>query len=109
MTVEQLIEMEIKVTETIRALEEQIAQADLKPPGQLDGTEGRLSRQDSLMRHQFDQEAQRRRQQRLVLLKDALRRMDDGTYGICANCGRPITWERLIEVPEIPVCTSCAG
>ena len=29
----------------------------------------------------------------------ALKRIEDGTYGICTNCGKPIPEERLEAVP----------
>lgn len=109
MTVDQLIELEIKARDLIAELEKEIAAVDLAPPGQLDGTEGRLSRQDSLMRHQIEKEAQRRRQLRLRLINDALLRMDDGTYGICSHCGAGIEFTRLESQPESPVCAKCAG
>ena len=32
-------------------------------------------------------------------IEDALRRLDDGTYGICEVCGRPIPDERLEAKP----------
>ncbi len=107
MTIEQLIELEIKVRELVAELEQAITHADLRPPGQLDGTEGRLSRQDSLMRHQMEMEAQRRRQLRLQLLKEALHRMDAGTYGICKACGKEIEYSRLELQPEALVCSDC--
>jgi RNA polymerase-binding protein DksA len=34
----------------------------------------------------------------------ALRRIDDGTYGICEVCGRPIPEERLEAVPYATLC-----
>ncbi len=29
----------------------------------------------------------------------ALKRIDDGTYGICVNCGKPIPEKRLEAIP----------
>ena len=34
----------------------------------------------------------------------ALRRIDDGTYGMCVACGRPIDAERLEAVPWATLC-----
>jgi DnaK suppressor protein len=34
----------------------------------------------------------------------ALARIDDGTYGICVACGRPIAEERLAAVPYAALC-----
>jgi DnaK suppressor protein len=39
---------------------------------------------------------------------DALARMDAGTYGICANCGRPIPAGRLEVRPFAVHCVACA-
>jgi RNA polymerase-binding transcription factor DksA len=41
---------------------------------------------------------------RSVDLNDALRRIDRGTYGVCAVCGRAIEPERLRAVPEAALC-----
>jgi DnaK suppressor protein len=38
----------------------------------------------------------------------ALRRIEDGTYGICTNCGRPIGEERLQALPWTNLCIDCA-
>ena len=38
----------------------------------------------------------------------ALLRVDAGTYGICATCGSPIGYQRLIESPTTTSCASCA-
>jgi DnaK suppressor protein len=34
----------------------------------------------------------------------ALARMDDGTYGICSRCGRPIEKARLKALPYVDLC-----
>ncbi|MDR2998672.1 MAG: TraR/DksA C4-type zinc finger protein [Microbacterium sp.] len=39
---------------------------------------------------------------------DALARVDAGTYGICAGCGKPIPAERLEVRPFADRCVACA-
>ncbi|MBP5802993.1 TraR/DksA C4-type zinc finger protein [Microbacterium maritypicum] len=39
---------------------------------------------------------------------DALTRVEAGTYGVCANCGRPIPAGRLEARPFAEHCVSCA-
>jgi DnaK suppressor protein len=43
----------------------------------------------------------------LLQIEDALRRMDDGAYGRCANCGQPIALPRLEAVPWARFCIDC--
>jgi RNA polymerase-binding protein DksA len=37
----------------------------------------------------------------------ALTRIEDGTYGICSNCGKPISAERLEARPWATLCIDC--
>ncbi len=37
----------------------------------------------------------------------ALRRVDDGTYGFCEDCGEAIDERRLRALPATPFCTAC--
>lgn len=37
----------------------------------------------------------------------ALSRIDNGTYGLCANCGEEIPIKRLRVVPETQTCIAC--
>jgi RNA polymerase-binding protein DksA len=48
-------------------------------------------------------------QSELDQIKYALQRMDDGRYGICASCGRPINQARLDHVPYTARCATCAS
>jgi RNA polymerase-binding protein DksA len=41
---------------------------------------------------------------RLREVEDALARVDEGTYGTCAACGKPIGEERLEAVPWTTLC-----
>jgi DnaK suppressor protein len=45
--------------------------------------------------------------QRLVEIDKALQRIADGTYGICANCGKEIGAARLEHRPESIHCVDC--
>jgi len=40
----------------------------------------------------------------LAQVRDALQRIENGTYGKCIDCGRPIEPERLEAVPWTPYC-----
>ncbi len=44
---------------------------------------------------------------RLVELTEALRRMEDGRYGLCGHCGERIAYGRLMVVPEATTCLVC--
>ncbi len=46
---------------------------------------------------------------RLQQLHAALLRLDEGTYGLCARCGKAIAPARLAATPEITSCIACAS
>ena len=46
-------------------------------------------------------------QELLYQIDDALKRIDDGSYGICAQCNKPITMSRLKAVPYASMCVAC--
>ena len=46
---------------------------------------------------------------RLAAVESALRRVEDGTYGVCEVCGRPIGEGRLEALPEAARCVLCAA
>ena len=43
----------------------------------------------------------------LKKIDDALRMLDEGDYGICKRCGKPILQERLEVLPYAVFCTPC--
>jgi len=43
-------------------------------------------------------------QQTLRDIDDALRKIDDGTYGACEACGKPIGEDRLAAIPWARLC-----
>jgi DnaK suppressor protein len=43
----------------------------------------------------------------LAAIDEALRKIDDGTFGLCARCGQPIAEERLEAMPYATKCIDC--
>jgi len=43
----------------------------------------------------------------LVLVKEAITRLEDGTYGVCDSCGNPIGKMRLRAFPRATLCMEC--
>jgi DnaK suppressor protein len=71
-------------------------------------TVGRLSRIDAIQNEGLNRKLEEREKTQLAQIVDALRRMEEGTYGACSACGRPIPFERLLVYPETRACTRCA-
>jgi len=50
----------------------------------------------------------RDRERKLITkIKEALERIDEGTFGICEKCGEPISEERLRARPVTTLCIEC--
>jgi RNA polymerase-binding protein DksA len=41
------------------------------------------------------------------LIREALQKVDDGTYGDCEDCGKPVGAKRLEIIPYAQLCTRC--
>ena len=46
-------------------------------------------------------------QEILYQIDDALKRLDEGSFGICQQCSQPVTMSRLKAVPYASLCISC--
>ncbi len=44
----------------------------------------------------------------LVRINKALKKLDEGYFGLCEDCGEPIDQDRLLIVPTAPCCVDCA-
>ncbi|MCH8188851.1 MAG: TraR/DksA C4-type zinc finger protein [Proteobacteria bacterium] len=90
-------------------LEMSTAAADERRPVELDQQSvGRLSRMDALQVQAMAKALEVRRQGRLQRIEAALRRLEDGDYGYCAECGQKIPAKRLAIDPMIARCIDCA-
>lgn len=44
----------------------------------------------------------------VLAIKAALKRIKDGSFGVCVRCGNDISEERLDVLPHTPICRTCA-
>lgn len=63
--------------------------------------------EDTAARREVDAELERAAQWALDETEDALRRMDEGSYGTCTSCHEPIAVERLEVIPHARFCPGC--
>ena len=50
----------------------------------------------------------RDRERKLIAkMQEAIKRIDDGTFGICESCGGPISEKRLMARPVTTLCIDC--
>lgn len=103
--------MRDKILEELRDLKSASeATSSDRAPVELDQQSvGRLSPMDALQGQAMATAAQQRRQLRIAALEVALRRMDDGEYGLCTECGEPIADRRLMIDPAAARCIHCAA
>ena len=70
---------------------------------------GRLSRMDALQSQAMAKAGQARRNGEKARLLAALRRIEDGEFGYCEDCGAEIAAKRLAFDPGARLCISCAS
>ena len=75
----------------------ELSAIDQHPADASDVTEQRA--RDFTIKQILDAEAEQ--------IREAQRRRDEGTYGICENCGRKISKQRLAARPEATLCIDC--
>lgn len=69
---------------------------------------GRLARMDAMQVQAMARNAEQRRRGRKQALLYAMRRIDDGEYEFCAECGEEIGERRLDVDPTFHLCVRCA-
>lgn len=97
----------LDLREELRGLED--TNRDAAGTVELDQTRvGRLSRMDALQAQAMSKEARRRRELQLRRIEPALRRLESGDYGRCADCDEAIAPARLEFDPTCTTCIACA-
>ena len=97
---EILMEEEIALAADMQNEEEKLPQQNEENPDQVDLADQRLHQEIVVSRLSLIN-------QRLTQVRAALKRLDEGKYGICARCGKDINPERLKVIPYTTFCVSC--
>jgi DnaK suppressor protein len=72
-----------------------------------DGTEDIVDRANNAYNRELMFSLSDAERNTLLQIENALRRMDEGTYGRCANCGQNIAPARLDALPWARFCVDC--
>lgn len=75
----------------------------------MDSAVGRLTYIDAYQQQQVALHGRRQLETQLETVRNALKRVQNGTYGVCAGCRKPIAPGRLEAMPETPFCVDCQG
>jgi RNA polymerase-binding transcription factor len=98
-------ELDRQLTKLLKSMESTKAALE---PVLLDQTAvGRLSRMDLLQNQGLTKNLAEREQVKLAQIQQALERMEQGSYGVCTECGAAVPFERLFVFPEAPTCAGC--
>ena len=70
---------------------------------------GRLSRMDAMQAQAMAKASSQRREAALKQITAALKRIDEGDFGLCLKCEEPINPKRLEFDPTATLCIDCAS
>ncbi len=108
LSAEQVAELRADLATLHQELEALLTMADDGArPIELEQPIGRLSRMDAMQQREMAMANHAAHQRRLSLVDEAVEAMEDGSYGLCANCDRPIAFSRLKALPETISCLPC--
>jgi len=104
---ERLLAERARVLDEVQSLHDDLAQS-LEEATDEDGNDSHLgdSATETLDR-EMEQSLEENAEHLLASIDAALKRIQDGTYGICERCGRPIGEERLEALPYATKCIEC--
>ena len=111
LTPDELEELRAELERERARLERSVAMSrDASRPVALDqAAVGRLSRMNEMQNQHLAANLQSREEARLSQVNEALQRIREGTYGICARCEGGIPYGRLLVFPEARACLACGG
>lgn len=105
---EQLTLLKAMLEQRLRALEnvEAAPAPDTELPVQ-EVESSPLDRATVRLLNDLSREAAGHHAAEVQVLRHALAKFDDGSYGLCEECGQPIGTSRLLARPEARLCIAC--
>jgi DnaK suppressor protein len=74
-----------------------------------DNAIGRVTRMEAINSKSISEASLRNAKIKLAKLVRAFDMIDGPDFGLCAECGEPIPFKRLMIIPEAILCVGCAG
>jgi DnaK suppressor protein len=107
LTIEQTGELRLQIEAELAAIGNLLA-GKATDSVELDQTRvGRLSRMDAMQQQAMDSGMIQRLHVRARRLEAALARIQEGSYGVCCECGEAIAQERMAADIAAPFCAVC--
>ena len=98
------------ISQEIEALKkDMVALKEGSKPVSPDNAIGRITRMEAINSKSISEASLRNAEIKFAKLKRALDMIDDPDFGLCAECGEPIPFKRLMIMPEAILCVGCAG
>ncbi|HET7321424.1 MAG TPA: hypothetical protein VFI96_02945 [Longimicrobiaceae bacterium] len=110
LTPDQIAQLQQELERTLTRLERSVQAEGNGRPAEIDQSAvGRLSRIEAIQNQGLTRSLKDRERQRFDDVADALRRLQEGSYGLCTSCHGAIDFERLLVFPETRTCGRCGG
>jgi DnaK suppressor protein len=110
MTDEQRNEVKQSIENSILTTQDTIASLkELTKPISPENAIGRVSRMDAINNKSVNEAALRNLTNKLALLKAALQRVNQQSFGLCISCNQPIPIQRILLMPQSNRCVNCAS
>lgn len=74
-----------------------------------DNAIGRITRMDAIQQKSVSERNLRTAEEVAMKLEEALNKLDQPDFGICARCRQQIPLERILVMPESRHCVQCAS
>ena len=98
----KLLELRLEVEDYLKK------SADSAAAVEPDNALGRLSRMEAMQDQQMVLELRRRKKRQLLDVDNAIKRIEQESFGSCMFCGQSISTDRLDAFPEVQTCVNCA-
>lgn len=95
-----------RLQDSLRAAQEELSQIEDRLRDK--GDYGPGTGDPLVVRWELNLARRERVESRIADLEHALERLEEGSYGICESCGKPIDLERLEALPQTELCIECA-
>ncbi len=103
-----LLELRVKFADEIRAIAREASKNPREASGDLSSHTFHMADMSSdTYERELSMNIISSEQQVLYQIDEALKRIDEGTYGMCQQCNTPILLSRLKAVPYASMCIAC--